>query len=109
MAPTYTESVTTHFLQFRIQYASIALLYYDYVLTLPMEVKYIWGSKFRLSTVLYICCRYALVANVLYLLAIARQLGARLRYMVQNHRGAERHWTRCRYCYFHCTHLCHLR
>ncbi|KAK0488670.1 hypothetical protein IW261DRAFT_1639051 [Armillaria novae-zelandiae] len=77
MAPTYTESVTTHFLQFRIQYASIALLYYDYILTLPMEIKYIWGSKFRLSTVLYLCCRYALVANVLYLLAIASQLGAR--------------------------------
>lgn len=75
MATTYTESVATHFLQFRIQYASIALLYYDYVLTLPMEVKYIWGSKFRLSTVLYLCCRYALVANVLYLLAIAGQLG----------------------------------
>ncbi|KAK0189108.1 hypothetical protein F5146DRAFT_1205269 [Armillaria mellea] len=101
MAPTYTESATTQsvsFLQFRIQYASIALLYYDYVLTLPAEVKYIWGSKFRLSTILYLCCRYALVANVLYLLAIAGQLGARLRYVVQNHCGPERYWARCRYC-----------
>ncbi len=43
-----------------------------------MEVKYIWSSMFRLSTILYICCRYALVANVLYLLAIAKQLGARV-------------------------------
>ncbi len=43
-----------------------------------MEVKYMWGSKFKLSTVLYICCRYALVANVLYLLAIAKKLGARV-------------------------------
>ncbi|KAK0457820.1 uncharacterized protein EV420DRAFT_1480426 [Desarmillaria tabescens] len=52
MASTYAESVTTHFLQFRIQYSSIALLYYDYFLTFPMEVKYIWGAKFRLSTIL---------------------------------------------------------
>ncbi|PBK86648.1 hypothetical protein ARMGADRAFT_940293, partial [Armillaria gallica] len=66
------------FLQFRIQYSSIALLYYDYALTFPMEVKYMWGSKFKLSTVLYICCRYALIANVLYLLAIAKKLGARV-------------------------------
>ncbi|KAK0215170.1 hypothetical protein EDD85DRAFT_1000206 [Armillaria nabsnona] len=43
-----------------------------------MEVKYIWSSKFRLSTILYLCCRYALVANVLYFLAIAKQLGARV-------------------------------
>lgn len=71
-----TKAAATHFLQFRIQYSSIALLYYDYALTFPAEVKYVWGSKFRLSTVLYICCRYALIANVLYLLAIAKKLGA---------------------------------
>ncbi|PBK65851.1 hypothetical protein ARMSODRAFT_1048974 [Armillaria solidipes] len=73
-----TKAAATHFLQFRIQYSSIALLYYDYALTFPAEVKYVWGSKFRLSTVLYICCRYALIANVLYLLAIAKKLGARV-------------------------------
>ncbi|KAK0203047.1 hypothetical protein DFS33DRAFT_1385410 [Desarmillaria ectypa] len=72
-----TKAAVTHFLQFRIQYSSIALLYYDYALTFPTEVKYVWGSKLRLSTVLYVCCRYALVANVLYLLAIAKKLGAR--------------------------------
>lgn len=37
-----------------------------------------WGSKFRLSTFLYILCRYALVANVLYLLAAAGKLGQRV-------------------------------
>ncbi|KAG7444422.1 uncharacterized protein BT62DRAFT_952203 [Guyanagaster necrorhizus] len=73
-----TKAAATHFLQFRIQYSSIALIYYDYALTFPTEVKYVWGSKFRLSTVLYIFCRYALVANVLYLLAIAKKLGARV-------------------------------
>ncbi|EGN97622.1 hypothetical protein SERLA73DRAFT_161580 [Serpula lacrymans var. lacrymans S7.3] len=52
----------------------IALLYYDYYLTFPAEVKYIWGAKFKTSTVLYVCCRYALLANVLYLLAIAHVL-----------------------------------
>ncbi|KAL5525446.1 hypothetical protein ACEPAF_9316 [Sanghuangporus sanghuang] len=63
-----------HFLQFRIQWASIVLLYYDYALTFPAEVKYIWGKKFRFSTALYICCRYALIANVLYLAAIAGRI-----------------------------------
>ncbi|KAF4566230.1 hypothetical protein EYR36_011646 [Pleurotus pulmonarius] len=67
----------THYLQFDIQWSSIALLFYDYALTFPLEVKYIWGSKVRLSTTLYIFCRYALVANVLYLLAIANRLKQR--------------------------------
>ncbi|KZV72536.1 hypothetical protein PENSPDRAFT_352777 [Peniophora sp. CONT] len=61
---------------FAIQWASIALLYYDYALTFPQEVKYIWrGSKKSLLVVLYVSCRYALLANVLYLLAIANKLG----------------------------------
>ncbi|KAL5485548.1 hypothetical protein ACEPAI_8191 [Sanghuangporus weigelae] len=64
----------THFLQFRIHWASIVLLYYDYALTFPTEVKYIWGKKFRFSTALYICCQYALIANVLYLAAIADRI-----------------------------------
>lgn len=37
-------------------------------------VKYIWRKKFNASTVLYICCRYALVANVVYLFALAGRL-----------------------------------
>lgn len=53
-----------------------ALLYYDFVLTLPKEIQYIWSQRFRLSTALYIGCRYALLANVLYLLAIADKLGS---------------------------------
>ncbi|KAI0316260.1 hypothetical protein OF83DRAFT_1173076 [Amylostereum chailletii] len=66
----------THFLQFAIQWSSIALLYYDYLLTFPSEVKYIWQGKIlKLSTLLYILCRYALLANVLYLLAISDKLG----------------------------------
>ncbi|KAJ7479399.1 hypothetical protein B0H11DRAFT_1725631, partial [Mycena galericulata] len=55
---------------------SLALLYYDFALTFPKEVKYMWGQRFRLSTALYIGCRYALVANVLYMLAIANKLGS---------------------------------
>ncbi|KAF7358921.1 hypothetical protein MSAN_01232500 [Mycena sanguinolenta] len=69
-------AASTHFLQFRLQYSSLALLYYDFALTFPKEIKYMWGERFRLSTALYICCRYALVANVLYLLAIADKLGS---------------------------------
>ncbi|KAL5525444.1 hypothetical protein ACEPAF_9314 [Sanghuangporus sanghuang] len=65
-----------HFLQFRIQYSSIAFLYYDYALTFPAEVKYIWRRKLKTSTLLYICCRYALAANVLYVLAQMGKLGS---------------------------------
>jgi hypothetical protein len=46
----------------------------DYALTFPMEVQYLWGTKFRFSTVLYVLCRYALLANILYLLDIAGKL-----------------------------------
>ncbi|KAJ3866998.1 hypothetical protein EV359DRAFT_35452, partial [Lentinula novae-zelandiae] len=46
----------------------------DYALTFPMEIQYLWTSKFRFSTFLYILCRYALLANVLYLLDIAGKL-----------------------------------
>ncbi|KAK0499026.1 hypothetical protein EDD18DRAFT_1376704, partial [Armillaria luteobubalina] len=73
-----TEAAATHFLQLRIQYSSIALLCYDYALTFPTEVKYMWCPKFKLTTALYICCRYALIVNVLYPLAIANKLGARV-------------------------------
>ncbi|KAJ3745745.1 hypothetical protein DFH05DRAFT_1396095, partial [Lentinula detonsa] len=46
----------------------------DYALTFPMEVEYLWTTKFRLSTFLYILCRYALLANTLYLVDIAGKL-----------------------------------
>ncbi|KAI3608146.1 hypothetical protein WG66_006606 [Moniliophthora roreri] len=93
MASKAAKDAATHYLQFDIQWSSIALLFYDYALTFPMEVKYMWGTKPRLSTALYILCRYALVANVLYLLAIAKKLGSRLRYLVQDNRSAERVWS----------------
>ncbi|EJD05288.1 uncharacterized protein FOMMEDRAFT_145799 [Fomitiporia mediterranea MF3/22] len=67
--------IAAHFLQFRIQYSSIAFLYYDYALTFPAEVKYVWGKKFRFSTLLYVFCRYALVANVIFVLAQTGKLG----------------------------------
>ncbi|THU84561.1 hypothetical protein K435DRAFT_822655 [Dendrothele bispora CBS 962.96] len=68
----------THYLQFDIQWSSIALIFYDYALTLPMEVKYMWGAKYQNSVVLYIFCRYALLANVLYVLAISGRLNTRV-------------------------------
>ncbi|KAL1750157.1 hypothetical protein FB107DRAFT_294721 [Schizophyllum commune] len=61
-----------HFIQFCIQWSSIALLYYDYSLTLADERKLIWSQTLGVTTVLYVLCRYALVANVLYLLAISQ-------------------------------------
>lgn len=65
---------SSRMLQFYIQYASIALLYYDYALTFGMELKYMWGERFRLSTILYVWCRYALVANIVYLFTISGKI-----------------------------------
>ncbi|KAJ3801737.1 hypothetical protein GGU11DRAFT_768104 [Lentinula aff. detonsa] len=58
-------------------WASLAVLYYDYSLTFNEEVEYIWGLKFTSSTLLYILCRYAMVANLLYLLAHLDKIGLR--------------------------------
>ncbi|KIJ34945.1 hypothetical protein M422DRAFT_233136 [Sphaerobolus stellatus SS14] len=51
-----------------------ALLYYDYFLTFGQEVRYIWKRKFGVTTLMYICCRYSLVANVIYTLAVTNKL-----------------------------------
>ncbi|KAH6899346.1 hypothetical protein BKA70DRAFT_738158 [Coprinopsis sp. MPI-PUGE-AT-0042] len=58
---------------FSVQFAGLAFLYYDYILTLSDEIKYVWRSRWRLSTLFYIFCRYALVANVIYYLSIAKE------------------------------------
>lgn len=53
-----------------------ALLYYDYALTFTQEVRYMWrGRKRSLLVLLYVLCRYALLANVLYILAISNIFG----------------------------------
>ena len=51
-----------------------ALLWYDYALTWTREVQYFWTKRFTLSTLLYVLCRYGMVANILYTLAIADKL-----------------------------------
>lgn len=60
--------------RYNIQFASLALLYYDYFLTWAREVKYFWRKKISLSTLLYICCRYSLLANVIYIFALGRKI-----------------------------------
>ncbi|KAF4616562.1 hypothetical protein D9613_008739 [Agrocybe pediades] len=69
----------TRFLQYCIQYTSIALIFYDYSLTWTREVKYFWTKKFTFSTALYIACRYSMVSNILYLIALAGKLPKSLR------------------------------
>lgn len=43
------------------------MLYWDYLLTLSDEIKYVWRQPFRFNTLLYIFTRYALLANLFYL------------------------------------------
>ncbi|KAF9566583.1 hypothetical protein CPC08DRAFT_719902 [Agrocybe pediades] len=69
----------TRFLQYCIQYTSIALIFYDYSLTWTREVKFFWTKKFTFSTALYIACRYSMVSNILYLIALAGKLPKSLR------------------------------
>ena len=52
----------------------VALLYYDYMLTFLDEVEYIWSQPRKLTTVFYVLCRYALIANPLYLLSVSTEL-----------------------------------
>jgi hypothetical protein len=88
---------TVHsFIRFNIQYASIgelsitkhtvmnahptsALIYYDYALTFGWEVQYIWGQRFRFSTLLYMFSRYSLFANVLFLVSIINKNSPQVR------------------------------
>lgn len=67
-----TASHPSEFVQFCVEYSTIALLYYDYNLTLIDEISLIWNKQYvrRFTTVLYILCRYALVSNVIYVLTL---------------------------------------
>ncbi|KAF9457146.1 hypothetical protein BDZ94DRAFT_264615 [Collybia nuda] len=75
---------STDFVQFNIQYASIALVYHDYALTFGWEIKYIWGERFRPSTLFYICTRYSLFANILFLVSIIDKTSPQLRCRIQD-------------------------
>ncbi|KAJ3506921.1 hypothetical protein NLJ89_g6593 [Agrocybe chaxingu] len=54
--------------------AASALLYYDYAITWPREVQYIWMRKFSFATALYFACRYGMVSNVIYALALTEKI-----------------------------------
>ncbi|KAF6765767.1 hypothetical protein DFP72DRAFT_868421 [Ephemerocybe angulata] len=63
-----------HFVQQCIQYSSLALIYYDYLLTLDREIKYVWKRPFHILTVMFFLCRYALVSNTVYYLGVNNML-----------------------------------
>lgn len=46
-----------------------------------MEVRYIWSVKFRFTTLLYVLCRYAIMANTIYLLTITHKLNIRVSFL----------------------------
>ncbi|KAH6891679.1 hypothetical protein BKA70DRAFT_1571856 [Coprinopsis sp. MPI-PUGE-AT-0042] len=58
-------------LEYAIQCSSLAILYFDYILTFGDEIAYVWMRKRRVSTILYVCCRYSLVSNIVYILGIS--------------------------------------
>ncbi|KAF9461617.1 hypothetical protein BDZ94DRAFT_802324 [Collybia nuda] len=83
---------STRFLQFCIQCSSLAILYYDYVLTFGMEVQHIWRARFRISTILYVWCRYAMAANLIYLLTISNKINTKMRCWLQSLQYSECFW-----------------
>lgn len=59
--------------------SSAALIWYDYCLTFPREVRYIWAQRLKVSTVFYFLCRYSMIVNVLYLFKLLDMLGTPVR------------------------------
>jgi Family of unknown function (DUF6533) len=41
------------------------LFAYDTLLTLSIELEYIWGKKFKLGTLLYLLARYAAILDLM--------------------------------------------
>ncbi|TFK23990.1 hypothetical protein FA15DRAFT_669959 [Coprinopsis marcescibilis] len=73
--------------EFVLQFCSLSILYYDYLLTFKDEIHYIWLRKWRLSTIFYFFCRYALGSNVIYMMAISEDsTGLRHLWPCRNHR-----------------------
>lgn len=67
----------SQYVQFLVQYASITLIYYDFVLTFEREVKYIWRRPRSWAMFLVVCCRYSLVANVIFALGLVNKLAGK--------------------------------
>ncbi|KAF6747306.1 hypothetical protein DFP72DRAFT_611183 [Ephemerocybe angulata] len=59
-------------LNYSVQICSMTLLLYDYSLTLLDEIEYIWKNPWKWTTLLYAFCRYSLLANPIYFLAISK-------------------------------------
>ncbi|TEB33537.1 hypothetical protein FA13DRAFT_1789954 [Coprinellus micaceus] len=64
----------SQYVQFLVQYASITLIYYDFILTFEREVKYIWRRPRSWAMLLVVCCRYSLIANVVFALGLVNKL-----------------------------------
>ncbi|TFK35294.1 hypothetical protein BDQ12DRAFT_655661 [Crucibulum laeve] len=65
---------SVRFIKLSIQFSSLALIYYDYILTFDDEVRYMWQKKFRRTTLAYIFCRFAMIGNIIYMLAVVDKL-----------------------------------
>ena len=60
----FTYLTTPLFQRYDLKYyalACVALLYYDWILTLPLEIRRVWASKFTFGTYLFFINRYVSV------------------------------------------------
>jgi len=51
--------------------ASSVVLYYDFIITIPQEIRYIWSSKLKLMNVLIVMLRYVTVLGYVIVLVTA--------------------------------------
>ncbi|KAG2018447.1 hypothetical protein CC2G_007876 [Coprinopsis cinerea AmutBmut pab1-1] len=58
------------FLEMSLQCSSLALIYYDYLITLNREIRYVWQRPFAPMTIAFAFCRYSLVANISFLVGL---------------------------------------
>lgn len=77
-----TATTQVQFVQFCIQYSSIALIYYDYALTFKREVKYVWNRPFHILTVMFFFCRFSLLSNPIFLHGLKNKLGCDTAYTI---------------------------
>ncbi|KAL5485603.1 hypothetical protein ACEPAI_6644 [Sanghuangporus weigelae] len=63
-----TESTKEIFILQYYSLASVVLLYYDHLLTFPMEVRRVWRRRLTLSSVLFLVNRYAVFGGYIFVL-----------------------------------------
>ncbi|KAL5526964.1 hypothetical protein ACEPAF_8693 [Sanghuangporus sanghuang] len=75
-----TESTEQIFILQYYSLASVVLLYYDHLLTFPMEVRRVWRRRLTLSSVLFLVNRYVVFGGYIFVLILSSSLSDRVQF-----------------------------